>query len=1495
MAQNLKLALQISASGGGQTVAEVLAVQRAFEQVAGESNGITRLAQALGSNYASAQKFANELGLTSEKALQAIQSLRLLNSVSASAETRFATLQVQLGLTAEQFQRLDREAGKVGQGSGGLAGTAAGLLGSAGAVAFSLNNITQLLGNIQQAGQAAYDALLAKGEEFNQQVLGTQTLLAGTTRITQGGKDINDPLARIQATQPAIKTAFQQIERDTEELVGVTSSQVNELFKITLGNAAALNKQSKEFPDAISVATNLTKGWTAALQSTGQPLFQARQEINSILRGQIDRNSQLALSLKITNEQVEKWKAEGRLVDELNARLKTFVAGNKLAAESITGTASNIKDVLERIQRLSTEPLLEPTAKVLDSIYKQLKAIEPQIVGYFKSIAESGISNTELIANNLSPAFKELGSILNSLGSFAHNMFVIIGQGIVGATALLGPYYTALLKAVSLTAEGLNRITQTVLALQIAGEYDAITDTIKRNTAANAEAHSVLLRLKSAKAAGLPIDKQMERAAIGAAAGLDAQIAALKSIKTILPENTILRDNEIKRLEAQKSALSKASGGIILESQLLEKLGDTSKQVADKIKAADRQIEERGGGVPAQFEEAVKLRIKLAEVQVRLDAGQLAANVQKLNQLRKDVEVEKDTQLAAADAIVKIYQQRGADIKAALDANSTNLQAAKAELQGIFDNPAVADDPRRSAEIKKAAGQQLIAITKQVNDAELAEISSQKAKVETLLADRAIGEDRAQKQLSEIQARELAKRGEQLQNQLQYTTGEAERAKLVAEIQTNTEAIAKVQATARDKERQEELKYYDLQVQTIENNRKEGAISEEVATGRRLLTLERRYDAELKQQQEILSKLAADDVRGQNAAIAKIAEIEGKRQETRIQVAEAGRARILAQYDTQQSELDAFFAKSLTTEADYNQAKAALATDRANFEIQSLRNQQALLGKADIEGRDKINGQIAKLEASKIKILEDSYTKQLALAKDAADKALDIAKAGESERAASLQRLVNNRLITAENADKERNRSAIANQKAELTQARTHEADLAKLANATRDPSAEREYQAQVRSARAATLAKTLSLLETEGKEQERIRTLALKAIEDESAKRARALDERLSQLRILGNTQRRISAEGEAASNRQTASIDIATKALERQNSLLSAQAALGKAISDAANSRGALEGEAITQALDIRKRLDTESNLSAQERLSLQRRLAELTGSNTITESELIRRKSEVEEKNRSAKIQALAFDQQAARNQLQIEIQKNDLAAKRLVIESKLAELKAKQAVLEARNNQREQAVTGRKSIEAAELAVSQAKAQAPGRERDRAVAEAESKLGTTRAEVADGAKGAAQGVDLAEQQVGLAKQQTQSAIENLANVQKVSELQRQTLAITQNTAIEQAKVANEAARFANELERAKLAASGIVLPAPGNFGALPLPNLTGPTQQQVPSIRPDNGLGTLEVIQGLKSIQDAIEQRPAPKISANFADDSDGSIAKFLRLQRAAGAI
>jgi hypothetical protein len=458
---------------------------------------------------------------------------------------------------------------------------------------------------------------------------------------------------------------------------------------------------------------------------------------------------------------------------------------------------------------------------------------------------------------------------------------------------------------------------------------------------------------------------------------------------------------------------------------------------------------------------------------------------------------------------------------------------------------------------------------------------------------------------------------------------------------------------------------------------------------------------------------------------------------------------------------------------------------------------------------------------------------------------------------------VNNRSIRLEDADKERSRSNITKQRAELQQARDFEAALARTAGATRSPEGERAYQQQVRDARSKTLQATLTILQAEGTEQERLRTLALKSIEDIAAARTRATDTQLSQIAKTKAEQDRASKAFELNANREISVLDLANKSLERQNALITAKTNLQKATFDARTSGEDLELTKINRSLEIRKQLDADATLSlkdgalsVRQRSILEEELTSLTGNSRVREIELLNRKGQIEQDQIETKRQAVLFEQAAAKVSLTLEQQKNDLINQRAIIEARIAEFKAKQAILDAKSNVAQAEANNRKAIEAANLAVTQAKAQQPGRERDRAIADAEGKLSITNTDAQTNTANAAQGVDLARQQAGLAAQNTEQTLAQQKSQQEVNRIQNQTLGVQQQAALKQLELTESAQLYAKALERAKLAAQGINVRTPENN----LPR----EEQQVNRINPN-----ADLLSGYDQSKDPPAQPVAPK--------------------------
>jgi hypothetical protein len=298
-----------------------------------------------------------------------------------------------------------------------------------------------------------YDLLIGQNVRLQEQLLATQSTLAATNKVVLGGQQVKDPTSAIQALTGPVESAISKVRQGSLELVNVTSSQLIESFQIIAGQSANIGAN-------LDQAAKLTLSFGATLGTLGVPLFQARQEITSILQGTIDQNSVVAKSLGITNQQVEIWKQQGTLVDNLLKKMEAFKAGNKLAAESFGGISSNIREIIENIGLASGKVLLDPIVGQLKGLYQVLEQNQSKISdfvsGIAKGVADSLVSVVQgigalfsagqgTLVKTISLLFQALTTVLTQLGEamktaavLATPLFNIIEQ-LVGLRALIGP------------------------------------------------------------------------------------------------------------------------------------------------------------------------------------------------------------------------------------------------------------------------------------------------------------------------------------------------------------------------------------------------------------------------------------------------------------------------------------------------------------------------------------------------------------------------------------------------------------------------------------------------------------------------------------------------------------------------------------------------------------------------------------------------------------------------------------------------------------------------------------------------------------------------------------------------------------------------------------------------------------------------------------------------------------------------------------------------
>lgn len=263
---------------------------------------------------------------------------------------------------------------------------------------FALQGFKGILAPLQQAFSGFFNATIGRAAAFKDSILQTQTTLAATAKVFVGAKEITDPFEKIQVLTGSIEEHISNIQQRTQELAGVTTSDVVEVFNVVAGQISSVNG---DLQDAEDLAVN----FAAALGTMGIPLYQMGEEIRSIMQATIGPDSRLAKALMISNADVERAKSQvGGVVEFIEKKLEAAVSGQRILAKGLTGVLSNIEDIKELVGRMFGEGLLQPIIDGLTWVYDKLVAIAKTLYN-IAAVTGRAIGNTlRLIGSAISQA-----------------------------------------------------------------------------------------------------------------------------------------------------------------------------------------------------------------------------------------------------------------------------------------------------------------------------------------------------------------------------------------------------------------------------------------------------------------------------------------------------------------------------------------------------------------------------------------------------------------------------------------------------------------------------------------------------------------------------------------------------------------------------------------------------------------------------------------------------------------------------------------------------------------------------------------------------------------------------------------------------------------------------------------------------------------------------------------------------------------------------------
>ena len=533
-----------------------------------------------------------------------------------------------------------------------------------GAIASAAKQVLALVG--------AYKALegmkgfAQRGIEFNssmeQSKIAIASMITSMANLEDGQGKVLQGAEKYAAAQGIAADMMKEIQRLGLETTATTESLVEGVQSVM---AASLNAGLKlnQIPQFAVAAAQ-------AMQTMKIPLEQMRTEIEALLSGNINKAQDLlAPRLGIDKEQLDSWKQQGILYDELMKKLQAYQQAGKDVAQTWKGLTSNLSEALDVIAGQSAAGMsesLKDTVRELQDLFLTSKD------------GATGISKDfENIAAVIERAQTALGEgILSAVTTFADAVRGVnesIGN-MGGADAAIGQIKTTVATvAAALGSLVLVRRANAAAAREsaAANTQDAATQTrlssaVVQLTEAERQAavrlqEATSLKFKRAKAALDAAQADLEEAKTSQQAA-QAVYNQAKADKDAIRQKTLRRTEELRTAQAAREAATvelERAEAAVLRAQNERQLYNAEQrriQAINNLAAAQTRVETAERRVSA-------INANSANISRQLNAAE-SARVQALNRL------------TAANQTVAASQ-------AAVNAAQSNLGAAASGARNI--------------------------------------------------------------------------------------------------------------------------------------------------------------------------------------------------------------------------------------------------------------------------------------------------------------------------------------------------------------------------------------------------------------------------------------------------------------------------------------------------------------------------------------------------------------------------------------------------------------------------------------------------------------------------------------------------------------------------------------------------------------------------------------------------------------------------------------------
>jgi TP901 family phage tail tape measure protein len=439
---------------------------------------------------------------------------------------------------------------------------------------------------------------------------------------------------------------------------------------------------------------------------------------------------------------------------------------------------------------------------------------------------------------------------------------------------------------------------------------------------------------------------------------IDTEIESLKKLSAAAndPQAKASLDTQIAALESNKRALANRSTALAAD-------GTAQDANKTKVKTGTQAIEEQKKAL-----DELKKSISAIGDGVEIGAIDATTAEAELNKIAEANKTNLAGRKAVKDEILKIRQSEISEVDKLLKqgelSEAESIQRLAAIQSGTGDKAA-----------KQSASEAIVKIKKDQIDAEIELNKAGIAAIEAQVANGTKNAGEAEKEITALKLAEIDKRIAAAKLEQEAATTDSGKKKATAAVKTleaeklkvqgeSAKKIAEAQAKQAEEERQATIEAFDTKLKILEAGYQKGESSEADYLAKKQALQTEQSDEELKQLNEQLAKLGAEDVKGRSKISAKIAEVELKRvsiqkeaQKAQIDALKESQDKALAivQESEQQRLID--IQKRVNagtlTEEKANKLRSDATRQRLAAELEATRKNQAELEAIDSKGLGK--------------------------------------------------------------------------------------------------------------------------------------------------------------------------------------------------------------------------------------------------------------------------------------------------------------------------------------------------------------------------------------------------------------------------------------------------------------------------------------------------------------------------------------------------------------